>query len=105
IACRHPVDDFRNVLRRHGADRKTIRPGVVFPFAANDDLEMRNLAIADRPARAIEAKVRDVVLAARVEASANLDVQVFDRLIKSEELVGKTCANLTSKTSRRSDAE
>src|SRR5262245_49151356 len=66
---------------------------------------MRNLSITYGPARAIETEICDVMLSARVEASADLDVQIFHGLIQGEQFVGEAGANFASKASRGSDTE
>ncbi len=47
------------------------------PLAADDQLEVRHASSSDVAADAEEAEIGDVVLAARVEAAARLDVQVL----------------------------
>ncbi len=43
------------------------------------ELEVRDAAVVDRAAHAQKAEIRDVVLAAGVEAAAALDVELVDR--------------------------
>src|SRR5947199_6557437 len=62
-------------------------------------------AIIDRAAGSIEAQIRDVVLAAGVEAAADFDVEVLDRIIEYEELLAQAISNLCRQTARRSDAQ
>ena len=71
------LDDLGHALRRHGADGQAVGAAVVRPLPADDELEVRHAAAADVAAHAEEAEVGDVVLAARVEAAARLDVQVL----------------------------
>ena len=61
---------------------------------------MRNLAIADRAARSVKTKVRNVVLAAGIEAAADLDVKILDRVVELEELFAEAAANFAGQPSR-----
>ena len=51
----------------------------MLPFAAEHDLEMRHRIAVLHPAHAIEAEIADMMLAAGIEAAADLDVQAADR--------------------------
>ena len=77
VAIGEALDDLGHALRRHGADGQAVGAGVVGPLAPDDQLEVRHAPPADVAADAQEAEVGDVVLAARVEAAAGLDVQVL----------------------------
>ena len=58
------LNHFRNLLGRNCADRKPICACILLPFSAQHDLEVRDLAIGNRPARSIETEIRNVMLAA-----------------------------------------
>src|SRR5262249_27897440 len=66
---------------------------------------MRNFAVSYRPARAVEAKVRNVMLAAGIEAAADLDMKIADRFIEREEPVCQARANFARESPRGGDAE
>ena len=53
---------------------KAVRAGVVFPFAAQHDLKMRDGIARHFAADAIKAKVGDMMLPATVKAAAYLNV-------------------------------
>ena len=84
---------------------KPVGARIVLPLAPEDDLEMRNLAIADVDRHSIEAQIRDVMLAARIEATADLDPQILDGFIQIEGLCGQPRAKLAGETARRRDSQ
>ena len=84
---------------------QAVRAGVVAPLAAEHDLEVRHLVAADVAADAVEAEVGDVVLAAGVEAAADLDVQAFDGGVELEALRRQPVAQLAGQAARGGDAE
>src|SRR5262249_6945007 len=59
----------------------------------------------DRPACAIEAEIGDVMLSARIKASADLDMKIADRFIEREQPIRKARSNLTGKSARRRNPE
>ncbi len=87
IAARDPVDRLGDALRRYRADRQAIGASVVLPLAAEHDLKMRHGVSILVAAYSIEAEVGDMVLAAGVEAAADLDVQSADGLVHFEALL------------------
>ncbi len=56
-------------------------PPLSGPLPAEDDLKMGHRKAVHISAVAVEADVRDMMLAARIEAAANLDAQVADGLV------------------------
>jgi hypothetical protein len=66
---------------------------------------MRNLAIINGPARPVKTEIRNVVLAAGIETSADLDTQVADALVEVEIVRRKPSAKLCRETARGRDAE
>ena len=83
VSLGEAVDHFGNSLGRDRPDGQAVRPAVFGPLAADHDLEMGNGVAADVAAVAVEADVGDVVLAAGVEAAADLDVQVADGFVEA----------------------
>ena len=73
----------------------------MFPFAAEDNLKVRNRIARHLAADTVEAQIGDVVLATAVEAAANLDVQVLNALIELVIFLFQPLAKLGSETSRR----
>ena len=61
---------------------------------------MRDLPIADRADDAVETQVRNVVLAAGIEAAADLDVKILDRVVELEEFLAQAAANFAGEPSR-----
>src|SRR5206468_12443835 len=104
-AIRDQFHHLRDLLRRHGSHRQAIRTGVILPLAAQHNLEMRNLAIADRPAGSIKTKIRDVVLSARIETTADFDVEIFDSLVEVEKPSSQPCSDFSGQAARRSNAQ
>jgi len=105
VARRDPVHDLRDPLRRDRSDREAERPGVVLPLPAEHDLEVRHGVAADLAAVAEESDVGDMVLAAGVEAPADLDAQAADRLVELVRRRGEPLAQLAGESARRRDAE
>ena len=106
VALGEALDHLGHALRRHGADGQAVRAAVVRPLAADDQLEVRHAAPADVAADAEEADVGDVVLAARVEAAAGLDVQVLRvRVLVDARLAQLLAAARPASAARRRDAE
>ena len=99
------VDHLGDPLGRHRADRQAVRAGVLAPAPAEHHLEVRHGDAVDLAAVAEEADVGHVVLAARVEAAADLDPQAADRLVELELLGGEPRAQLAGQAARRRDAE
>ena len=59
-------DDFRNVRRGNRGYRQAVGAAIVFPLAAEDDLEMRHGVAGHLAADAVESEVRHVMLAAQL---------------------------------------
>src|SRR5207302_2883015 len=78
IPLRDSIHGLGNALRRHGADRQAVRAGVLGPLPAEHDLKMRDRVPVLVPADPVEAEVGDVMLPARIEAAADLDVESAD---------------------------
>ena len=73
------VDDIRDRLRRDRPDRQAVEAAVLQPLAAEHHLEVGDGVPVDIAAISVETQVRNVVLAATVEAPADLDPQAADR--------------------------
>ena len=72
-AGRNAVHDFRCALGWDCTDGQSICAAILFPFPAEDELEMRDRVAANHAVDAVKADVRNVMLAAGVEAAADLD--------------------------------
>ena len=105
VAGREPIHDFGNALRRHGADGETVRARVVLPLAAQHHLEMRHRVSVLHAAHAVEAEIADVMLAAGIEAAADLDVQSANSLIHLGAALEQAAAKLARETARRRNAQ
>src|SRR5258706_13191168 len=81
IALCDPVDRLGDALRRHRADRQAVGAGVLRPFAAQDHLKMRHGVAVLMAANSIESPGGEWMLAAGVEAPADLDVQSPDGFV------------------------
>ena len=66
---------------------------------------MRDLAVDDRPAGSVKAKIGDVVLPARIETAADFDVEILHGLVEVEKLSCQPCSDFSGKTARRGDAQ
>src|SRR6185503_16292044 len=94
IAIRDAIDRLGNAFRRHRADRETVRSGVIGPLASQDHLEMWHCVSVLVPADTVEAQIGDMMLAAGIEAAADLDVESADSLIHFEAALGEPHAQL-----------
>ena len=102
---RDSSDRLGDSLRGDGADRQTVGPGVVHPLASQHHLEMRHGVPVDRPTDAVQTDVGDVMLPARVEATARLDPQTLDRLIELSGVTGQIGSQLGRESPGRRDPE
>ena len=105
IAVGDAVHRFGDALGRHRADRQAVGAGVLLPLAAEHDLEVRHGVAVHVAADAVEAEVGDVVLAAGVEAAADLDVQAADGLVQLAASLGEPHAQLAGQAARGGDAQ
>ena len=88
-------DDFGDVLGGHGTGGQAKGTGVFPPLAAQDDLKVRHGDAVDLAAVAVEADVGRVVLAAGVEAAADLDPQGLDGLVELAVFLTETMAQFS----------
>ena len=79
-------------------DRQPVRTGVLFPLPADDNLKVWNLVTVDGTADTVETDIANVVLSATIEATADLNVQILDRLVHLKALLGQTGSQLGSQT-------
>ena len=77
----------------------------MLPFAAQHHLEMRHRVAGDFAADTVETQVGDVVLAATVEAAADLDVQIFDGFVEFEDSFRPAACAARRQPARRGDAQ
>ena len=105
VQAAQPLDRVGDRLRRHRESGQSIGRGVSLGLPAQDDLEVRHRAIADLAAHPVEADVGDVVLAARVEAARDLDLEVLDRVVELEVASLDAAPQLGGEPARRRDAE
>src|SRR5262249_18349747 len=94
VRLRQARHDLGDVLGRHGADREPEGARVLFPLAAEHDLEVRHGIAGDLSADTPEPEVGDVVLAAGVEAAADLDPKLTDRLVEEHAPLGEASSEL-----------
>src|SRR5690554_1795715 len=76
------LNGLGDALRGDGADDEAIALCVLCPLSAEDHVEVCNTASADLTAHAEESDIRDVVLAAAVEAAARLDAELLNIRVK-----------------------
>src|SRR6202034_1893348 len=95
----------RNILRRDRGDRQAVGSAVMFPFTAEDDLEMRHSKAADFPADAVETQIGDMVLAAAIEAAADLDMEMLHGFIELEAFLGQAFVKLAGQSARGRNAQ
>ena len=100
IEVGNEVQGIRDALRRYGNNGQTVRAGVLFPLATENDLKVRNLESLQRAADSIEADIGHVVLAATVEAAADLNVHVLNRLIQLYTFGNQTISKFRSEAAR-----
>src|SRR5262249_47781729 len=91
--------------RGNGSNRQSVGSSVLLPLPAQNDLEMRNLAISDRPARSVKTEISNMVLPARIEAAADLNVQLLHSFIQDKEFLCQAMPNLGAKTSGGCNSE
>ena len=96
---------MRNVFGRDRHNGQAVRAGVALPLSSQNHLEVRNGVAGHLAADAVETEVGHVVLAATVEAAADLDVQVLHRRVHGKTLLGEPVAQFRRQASRRGDAQ
>ena len=102
---RNAVQGVGNALGRNRHDRQAVRACVLFPLPAQHNLEVGHFESVHIASDAVKPDVRDMVLTATVEAAADLDVQVLDRLIQLEAFFSEAIPQFGGQTARRRDAE
>src|SRR5690606_19973757 len=80
------IDGLRYALGRNGSDRQPEGAGVVLPLTPHHELKVGNAPTVDVAAHAQKTNVGHVVLPARVEAAAALDVELARCLVESRPL-------------------
>src|SRR3989338_882105 len=95
IPIGNPHHDLRYPPGRDGADRQPVSPGVVLPLTAEHHLEVRHGITVDIPADAVKSDIGNVVLAARIEAAAHLNPQIFYRRVELKALLAQAGAKLS----------
>ena len=81
VEVRNPIERGGHAFRGNRHDRQAVSAGVLFPLTAQYDLEVRHFKAFHGATDTIKPDVGHVVLAAAIEAAADLDVQILDRLI------------------------
>ena len=105
VAAGEALDHVRDALGRHGADGQAVRAAILLPLPAQHHLEMRHGVAVEVAADAVEAQIGHVVLAAGVEAAADLDVQALHGFVQGVALGGQALAQLAGQAARGSDAQ
>ena len=77
----------------------------MFPLAAQDHLEVRDGVARHFAADAVEAEVGHVMLAATVEAAADLDVQVLDGFVELKTFLAEPFAQFRRQPARRGNSQ
>src|SRR5207244_9060512 len=73
VAIGKTIDQIGNLFRRDRAHRQRVGARILLPLAAEHDLKVWNGVAVDISAVAVEPDVRDVVLAAGIEAATDLE--------------------------------
>ncbi len=105
VSFRQARDHFRNTLGRNRHDGQAVRAAVVLPLAAQHHLEVRHGVSADLAADAVEAEVGHVMLAATVEAAADLDVQILHGFVQLETFLGERFVQLGRQSARGGNSQ
>jgi len=66
----------------------------VFPFPAQNDLEVRHGVTRHFAADAVKAQIGHMVLSATVEAAADFDVEFYDGIVQLKIFLGQSLAQL-----------
>ena len=77
----------------------------MFPFAAQNHLEVRDRVSRHFAADAVETQVGHVMLAATIEAAADLDVQFHDGLVQLKTFLAKPLAQFRRQPARRGNPQ
>jgi hypothetical protein len=90
------------MVRGRAANHTRLRYPAIFP---ENDLKMGNLPVADVDRHAVKPEIRNVMLAAGIKTSADLDPQILHGFIQHERFRRQPGSQFPGKTTRRGNAQ